>query len=366
VKLRPFLIPFLFLSICVPYNVSASVLSLRGVAIEALDGETINVRVDNRIVTVRLCAITAPAKGQILADVARSHLDLLTKGKQVSIDYNSFPRDGIIVGIVTVEAMDVGMQMIRDGAALYNRKYEADVPVESRSLYEQSEQAARAESRGVWKSQPDLSIKETETETSRSTKVTEPDRLEARKLSTEARELILQGNNKAAMARLREAIRLDPNLGEAHKNLALLFCNTGRFEDALPEAREAIRLSPDFDKAHNVMGKTLYGLGDIEGSIKAYERAIAINPRYGIAYYNLGVAYQRLKQFPKALAAYQQAEKLGELASLLADTQLNIGVVLDQLGRRAEARQRWQKVLTMGDPVAAALAEQNLSNSQPH
>lgn len=343
---------------------SASATTLRGVAVEALDGETINVKVDNRIVTVRLCAVSAPRKGQTLADVARSHLDLLTKGKQVSIDYNSLARGGIIVGIVTVDGMDAGMQMIRDGAALYNRKYEADVPIESRSLYEQSEQAARAEARGVWEKRPDLSTRELETESSESTNVTEPARLEARRLSTEARELMLQGNNKAAMGRLREAIRLDPQLGEAHKNLALLFCNTGRFEDALPEAREAVRLSPDFDKAHNVMGKTLYGLGDIEGSIKEYERAIALNPRYGIAYYNLGVSYQRSRQFQKALAAYQQAERLGGLSSLVADTQLNIGFVLYQLGRHAEARQRWQRVLTMGDPVAAALAEQNLSNIQ--
>lgn len=363
-KLRRFLMPLLVLSTCIVYHISASALTLRGEAVEALDGETINVKVDNRVVTVRLCAVTAPRKGQTLADVARSHLELLTKGKQVSIDYSSLSRDGIIVGIVTVAGMDVGMQMIRDGAALYNRTLQSDVPPDSRSLYEQSEQAARAETRGIWRNRPQLSLKDLETESSESTKVTEPARLEAQRLSTEARELILQGNNQGAMARLREAIKLDPGLGDAHKNLALLFCNSGRFEDALPEAREAIRLSPEFDKAHNVMGKTLYGLGDIEGSIKEYERAIAINPRYGIAYYNLGVAYQRLKQFPKALAAYQQAERLGDLTSLLADTQLNIGVVLDQLGKHAEARQRWQRVLTMGDPVAAALAEQNLSNIQ--
>ena len=359
-KLRHFQILLLVLSSCFVYRTSAVAMTLRGMAVDAVDGETINVKVDNRIVTVRLAAVTAPGKGQTLADVVRSHLELLTKEKQVSIDYSILPQAGTIVGIVTVDGTDIGMQMIRDGAALYNRKYQIDVPPDSRALYEQSEQAARAEARGVWKNHPDLSLEELETSDTSSARPTSSPSTEAKRLSDEARAMILQSNYQAAMARLREAIRLDPELGEAHKNLALLFCDTGRFEDALPEAREAVRLSPDFDKAHNVMGLTLYGLRDFEGSIKAYNRAIAINPRYGIAYYNLGVVYEHLKQFEKALATYQQAEKFVEGPSESADTQLNIGMVLNDLGRRAEARQRWTRVLTMGDRLAATLAEQNL------
>jgi tetratricopeptide (TPR) repeat protein len=360
VKLLRFLILLLVLSICPVYETSALATTMHGVAVDALDGETINVNVANLIVKVGLCAVTAPRKGQNLAEVSRSHLALLTKGKQVSIDYNILARDGIIVGIVTVGGMDVGMQMIRDGAALYNRKSQADVPPESRWLYEQSEQAARSEARGVWENHPDLSLEKLETESLGSTVPGESESQRAKRLSNEAHEMILHDNYQAAMARLREAIRLAPNLGDAHKNLALLFCDTNRYQDALPEAREAIRLSPEFDKAHNVMGVTLYGLGDLEGSIKEYYRAIAINPRYGVAYFNLAVSYDHMKQFKKALATYPQAEKFVDTPSNRANTQLNIGWVLNELGRRAEARQRWQKVLIMGDPVAAARAEQNL------
>lgn len=360
VKLRRFLILLFVLSICIFHQTSALAITLRGVAVDAVDGETINVKVDNRIVTVRLSAVTAPGKGQTLADVVRSHLAFLTKEKQVSIDYNRLANDGAIVGIVTVDGMDVGMQMIRDGAALYDRKYQTDVPPDSRVLYEQSEQAARAEARGVWKNHPDLSLEELETDGARSARPTLSGSTEAKRLTDEAREMILQNNYQAAMARAREAIRLDPELGEAHKNLALLFCDTGRFEDALPEAREAIRLNPEFDKAHNVMGLTLYGLRDFEGSIKEYNRAIAINPRYGIAYYNLGVVYESLKQFEKALATYQQAERFVVGPSESASMQLNMGMVLNEFGRRAEARQRWTRVLTMGDRLAATRAELNL------
>lgn len=46
-----FLILLLVLSICIFYKSSASATTLRGVAVDALDGETINVKVDNRLVT---------------------------------------------------------------------------------------------------------------------------------------------------------------------------------------------------------------------------------------------------------------------------------------------------------------------------
>jgi hypothetical protein len=46
--------------------------------------------------------------------------------------------------------MDVGQQMIRDGVAWYDRTYEKDLSELERRLYEESEQAARTEHRGLW------------------------------------------------------------------------------------------------------------------------------------------------------------------------------------------------------------------------
>src|SRR6516165_1809754 len=128
-KLPRFLTLFAILSTGIAFGSSASATTLRGVVIDALDGETITVKAANGLLTVRLCAITVPKSSQAFADIARNHLGLLTKGKEVSIDYNILARDGGVVGIVTAaDGTDVGLQMIRDGAAVYNRMYEADVP----------------------------------------------------------------------------------------------------------------------------------------------------------------------------------------------------------------------------------------------
>ena len=47
-------------------------------------------------------------------------------------------------------------------------------------------------------------------------------------LSNEAYELIQKGEFKLAIAKAELAVRKDPNLGEAQKNLALAYCDSGR------------------------------------------------------------------------------------------------------------------------------------------
>jgi tetratricopeptide (TPR) repeat protein len=356
-----FLTLAIFCPLClIPFNaVSASV--LRGSVVEILDAGTITVKVDNRVIKVSLCTVTPPAKDSALAEIARLHLASLIKGNEVAIDVKGLEQDGRVAGIVKLAETDLGMQLVRDGAAAYNRTYENVLSEESRRLYEESEQAARREARGIWQPVPQSSTKQAGESNASESGSADSLRREGRKLNDEAYTLIQQQNYRAALPKCREAIRLDPNLAEAHKNLALIFCELGRYAEALPECQEAIRLKPDLDKSHNVMGKILFGLGDYEGSVKAYREAIRLNSRYAKAHFNLGVSLQALGQFKQALASYQEADAL---APNQAVVQLNIGFVLYRLGQRVEARKLWKKVLTMGDPVAAMLAEGNL-NSLP-
>ncbi|HEY8186705.1 MAG TPA: tetratricopeptide repeat protein [Pyrinomonadaceae bacterium] len=356
---RPFLALVVFSSVWFfPLN-SVAAAVLRGSVVEVLDGGTITVNVDSRPIKVRLCTVKPPPKGDALAEIVASHLATLIKWKQVAIEYSGLDQDGSIAGIVTLNDADVGMQMVRDGAAMYNRAYENLLSEQSRRLYEESEQAARREARGVWQQvAPPLAKQGGESASGESPKAAESSRDEARRLNDEAYALIQQGNYMAALPKCREAIRLDRNLAEAHKNLALIFCDLGRYADALPECREAIRLAPDLDKAHNVLGKILFGMRDYEGSVQAYQQAVRLNPQYAKAHYNLGVSLMEMGQFKKALGAYQEADALAPNQPIV---QLNIGWVLYKLGSRTEARRTWRKVLTMGDPATALRAEQNLS-----
>jgi tetratricopeptide (TPR) repeat protein len=350
------LVAIFSISVCLSNSAAAAV--IHGVAVDAIDGETLDVTVNNRPTRVRLSVVTAPKKPKPLAEVARLHLALLVKGKQIDVEARGLDPNGDIVGIVTLNGNDVGLQMVRDGAAFYNRAFADNLPDQTRKLYEECEDAARSEARGVWQTSVVTPLPEGETDGVESPRPAGSND-EARKLNDDAYVLIQQGNYKAALPKCRDALRLDPDLADAHKNLALIFCDTGQYQDALPEVQQAIKLKPDSPKAHNVLGKILFGLGDYAGSIQEYDRAIHLNPRYTRAYYNLGVALAQTGHPDSALTAYQRAE---QLAPDDANTQLNIGVVLWRLGRKAEGRERWKKVLALHDPVAKVLAEQNLDH----
>jgi len=352
---------FCLLGLSSAHSVSAK--PLWGSVVEVIDGNTISVSVDKRLVRVTLCTVTPPALHDPLAEIARQHLAAFIKGKMVAIEYRSMSDDGSIAGIVLLADADIGIQMVRDGAGAYNRGYANLLTAQSRTLYEESEKAARAEARGIWQPKaPSVANVVKVANGPEATDLAELAKREARRLSDEAHALIGQRNNLAALPRAREAVRLDPTLAEAHKNLALALCDLGRYLEALPEVREAIRLKPSLDKSHNVLGKILLGLLDYEGSLGPFREAIRLNPKYAKAYYNLGVSLTRLGRLKEALAVYREADIHAPNDPLV---HFNTAWVLYDLGRRAEAREHWSKVMTMGDPVLALEAEGNLNLLYP-
>jgi len=69
----------------------------------------------------------------------------------------------------------------------------------------------------------------------------------------------------------RKAIRLDPNLSEAHASLGFILTTQGRVTAAIEACETAIRLQPDFSQAHwNLAIAALLG-GDLSRGFAAYE-----------------------------------------------------------------------------------------------
>ena len=57
--------------------------------------------------------------------------------------------------------------------------------------------------------------------------------------------LARRGQLDEAMSHYREALRLSPDLAQAHNNLGLALARTGDVDGAVREMREAVRLAPD-------------------------------------------------------------------------------------------------------------------------
>lgn len=148
--LRPF-VPFVFL--CAFLCTSAAAVrgsSLFGKVIEVNSGDVITIFNLNRPVRVKLMGIDAPEMNQTFGDVAKKHLADLVFEKSVLVEYAGIAADSSLTGRVLLNDADIGAQMIRDGAAWFDPTNGNRLSATNREVYQQSEQAARSERRGLW------------------------------------------------------------------------------------------------------------------------------------------------------------------------------------------------------------------------
>jgi endonuclease YncB( thermonuclease family) len=148
-KPRNFLLALVLLFL----STSVQASTLFGRVIEVNDGDVITVFNLNRPVRIKLLAIDAPEAGQSFGDLAKKHLSDLVYDKSVLVEYWGIAADGSLLGRVMIENTDVGAQMLRDGAAWFDASNQGRLSAGDRDVYQQSEQAARSERRGLWQVQ---------------------------------------------------------------------------------------------------------------------------------------------------------------------------------------------------------------------
>ncbi len=129
-----------------------------------------------------------------------------------------------------------------------------------------------------------------------------------------------QGQIESAIASFREAIRINPDYAEAHYNLGFIIVQQqGQLEEAIAEFREAIRLNPDESRYHSSLGRALeqeFETGDVfqrktnrDGAIAEYQEAIRLNPKDAITHISLG-RILGAEEREKATAVLQKAKEL--------------------------------------------------------
>jgi endonuclease YncB( thermonuclease family) len=144
---RYFVLAFLLVA---SFSTSVEAATLFGRVIEVNNGDVITVFNLNRPVRIKLLAVDAPEAGQPFGDVAKKHLSELVYDKSVLVEYSGIASDSSLVGRVMLNNTDIGAQMIRDGAAWFDASSQDRLSASDREVYQQSEQAARNEHRGLW------------------------------------------------------------------------------------------------------------------------------------------------------------------------------------------------------------------------
>ncbi|MCJ7503735.1 MAG: tetratricopeptide repeat protein [Acidobacteriia bacterium] len=84
-----------------------------------------------------------------------------------------------------------------------------------------------------------------------------------------------------AITEMGRALALRPEAVEIRLNLADLYLNAGRPQEALPEASSAVRQAPASDAAHVTLGRAYFAAREEDKAESEFKAALAIQPANG-------------------------------------------------------------------------------------
>lgn len=144
-----------------------------------------------------------------------------------------------------------------------------------------------------------------------------------------------------AIAHYRKALELKPKSPEVNCNLANVYLDLGRYDEAIAlyeKALEDILYKTPFI-AENNLGWCHYKRGDAEKGIDHIRTAIIANPKFCLGYRNLGIIYAEQGDQAKAAENFALYAKHCPGSP---DAQFRMGVALLKLGDTAGARQAFE------------------------
>ncbi|MEP6729129.1 MAG: tetratricopeptide repeat protein [bacterium] len=149
-----------------------------------------------------------------------------------------------------------------------------------------------------------------------------------------------RGDVEGALGELGRALESTPDDVSILCGRALLLASRARYDAAEVDLRRAARVSPRSAEVQVQLGILFSKRARWREAIEPLLSAVSSDPNHGDAHYYLGEAYNHIDDLPAALAAY-------EAASMLQPTNMRalkgIGIVLDRLGRPAEAAAAYRR-----------------------
>jgi tetratricopeptide (TPR) repeat protein len=118
------------------------------------------------------------------------------------------------------------------------------------------------------------------------------------------------GQNEPAIEALREAIRLEPGLLEAHVALGKVLARAGLDEEATPVLTRVLELDRSNAEAHFQLGLIALRRGELDSASRSFEAAIEADPEHLQAWYNRALVAERLGREEEARASWERVEEL--------------------------------------------------------
>jgi tetratricopeptide (TPR) repeat protein len=118
------------------------------------------------------------------------------------------------------------------------------------------------------------------------------------------------GQEEAITAQYRACLRLAPGDVDLRLGFAGHLLATDQPAEAEPVLARALRLAPELSEAHMLMGSAQHELGRMDKAILHFRRATESAPQAAAGWANLGMVLKIEGQFDEAIAAYDRAVAL--------------------------------------------------------
>ena len=118
------------------------------------------------------------------------------------------------------------------------------------------------------------------------------------------------GKYQEAIEPYQQALRIKPNDADTQNNLCVAYDRIGRYPEAIESCQQALQIKPDFPESYNNMAWSLHQMGRYQEAIEACKEAIRLKPDFALAHYNLGNNYSALKRYKEAMESYKQAIRI--------------------------------------------------------
>jgi tetratricopeptide (TPR) repeat protein len=161
-----------------------------------------------------------------------------------------------------------------------------------------------------------------------------------------------QGHLDAAAGSLRRALELRPDFPEAQQNLGKTLLRLGRYEEALESCRKAVDLAPDSPQAHNSLGNVLARLGQLDEAMASFRRCITLQPEFAEAHANLANAIRSTGRLDEAVKEYRLALRI---KPDFVEAHAELATSQRLLRMTAEAEATCQQALRIAPGAAAVL-----------